>query len=148
MDLKDAYFHLPLGSELRKYMVLKVGDKFWEFQAGCFGLNIMPQLFMKVMGVLEKKWRKAGIICFVYLDDILVLGCSPAQVSKHLLIMVQDLCSSGFKINVPKSVLAPFQQIKHLGFLMDLKSGHLRICPQKLKSLKKELGKLVLKDQF
>ena len=124
MDLKDAYFLWPLGSELRKHMVLKVGESSGSFKLAVFGLNIMPHLFMKVIGVLDKKWRKARIICFVYLDDILVLSCSPAQVNKHLLIMVQDIFSSGSKINVPKSVLAPSQQIKYFGFLVDLKSGH------------------------
>ena len=56
--IKDAYFQLTLGSELRKCMVLKVEDRFLEHQAGCFDLNIMPQLVMRVMGVLEKSGGK------------------------------------------------------------------------------------------
>ena len=32
LDLKDAYFHLPLCSEVRKYMVLKVGKTFGSFK--------------------------------------------------------------------------------------------------------------------
>ena len=74
IDLKDAYFHLPLHQSLKPYLRMEVGGEYWEFQAGCFGLNVMPHLFMQVMKVLEKKWRSQGIICFIYLDDILLLG--------------------------------------------------------------------------
>ena len=33
LDLKDAYFHLGLHPELRKYVRLKIGDQVWEFKA-------------------------------------------------------------------------------------------------------------------
>ena len=43
IDLKDAYFHLELGNQLKRFMRLQVGDQIWEFQAACFGLNILPR---------------------------------------------------------------------------------------------------------
>ena len=143
LDLKDAYFHLPLPDTLKRFLTMKVGDQFWEFQAGCFGLSIMQKVFMQFMGVLEKKWRKKGIICFIYLDDILVLGCLALQVQSHLAIIVQDLCQAGFKLNLPKCTLHPVQVLKHLGMVLDLQSGHLKVCPEKMKALRKELGKLL-----
>lgn len=105
----------------------------------------MPQLFMSLMKVFEKKWRGRGIQVFVYLDDILLLGSSPGQVENHLKVLVADLLESGFLINLKKSCLAPAQKVQHLGFLLDLEEGRLQVCPQKLKHVRKELGKLVLK---
>ena len=72
-----------------------------------------------------------------------ILGISQNQVQHHLDIMVQDLMDSGLKINVSKSTLFPTQKVMHLGFLLDLEEGRLKICPQKLKMVRKELGKLV-----
>ena len=148
IDLKDAYFHLPLHQSLKPYLRMEVGGEYWEFQAGCFGLNVMPHLFMQVMKVLEKKWRSQGIICFIYLDDILLLGPTKKLVQKHLLILIQDILEAGFKVNPKKCVLEPTQVINHLGFSLNLKEGKLQISPQKLKMVKKELGKLVTKDNL
>ena len=31
IDLKHAYFHLPLGDNLKPYLVLQVGEKCYQF---------------------------------------------------------------------------------------------------------------------
>lgn len=124
------------------------GDQLWEYRGGVFGLNVMPQIFMLVMKTFEKKWRSKGIMVFIYLDDILVLGSTPRQVEKHLDVVVPDLLDSGFLINIKKSCLTPSQNIQHLGFSLDLKSGFLKICPQKIKAVKRELGKILTKESM
>ena len=144
MDLKDAYFHIPLNQNIRPYLRMLVGDQTWECQAGCFGLNIMPKVFMDVMKTFQTKWRAKGIFCFMYLDDILVLGSSKSQVDRQLRIMVQDLVEAGFKINLKKSVLEAVQEVLPLGFVLNLKEGTLQLHPQRLKTVRKELGKLVV----
>ena len=143
VDLKDAYFHLELENKLKRFMRLQVGETIWEFQAACFGLNILPHLFMSLMRPLERIWRNQGIQVFVYLDDILVLGSTQKQVQLHLKVVLETLQKAGFVINLKKSVLDPTQEINHLGFLLDLKTGYLRVTKEKLKSIKKELGKVV-----
>jgi hypothetical protein len=42
-----------------------------------------------------------------------------------------------------KSTLTPSQNINHLGFNLDLQSGHLKVPKEKLKGVRRELGKLV-----
>ena len=116
---------------------MQVLDQVWEFQAGCFGLNVMPQLFIQVMKTFEKKWRSKAIICFIYLDDILLLSPTKEQASRFLSVMVTDLVESGFKINVKKSTLVPTQVVTHLGFVLNLKEGKLDLSPQRVKTVKK-----------
>ena len=144
IDLKDAYFHVPLGESFKPFLRMQVGEDIWEFQAGCFGLNLMPQVFMAIMRTFEKRWRGRGIICFVYLDDILLLGPTAQRVQEHLQVLIGDLLDAGFKINRKKSVLYPVQSILHLGFTLNLEKGELQLCPQRLKTVRKELGKLVV----
>jgi hypothetical protein len=123
-----------------------VGGQTWEFQAGCFGLNVMPQIFMSVMKTLEKLWRKRGIQVFIYLDDILLVAPTQIILQNHLNTVVRDLIKSGFKINVKKSTLQPTQIVNHLGFQLNFQEGKLQVPPQKIKTVKKELGKMVKKD--
>ena len=144
IDLKDAYFHLGVHPRLRPYLRMQVGERTWEFQAGCFGLNIMPQLFIQLMKTFQTKWRRNGILVFVYLDDILVLGTSKKVLESHLGTVTQDLVSAGFKINLEKSVLQPCQEVIHLGFNLNLKEGCLQLSPSRLKTVRKELGKIVV----
>ncbi len=128
MDLKDAYFHLPLGENLKSFVRIKVTNKIWEFQGACFGLSPLPQVFMLLMKTFLRKWRSEGLICFVYLDDILLLATKKNDV-KTSSLMGQDFVRAGMKKNIPKSVLEPVQTIQHLGFIIDLK-GELKVPSQ------------------
>ena len=95
------------------------------------------------MKVFVKKWRAQGIQCWIYLDDILVVGNSPQAVQKTLDIMLQDLELSGMVINLKKSQLKPTQEVEHLGFSVNFKQGVLQVPQQKMKAIRKELGKLL-----
>lgn len=79
IDLRHAYFHLAVEERLRPYLRLQVGNKLWEFQAAPFGLNVLPQMFMMVMKTFQRKWAKKGILNYIYLDDILLLGTTELQ---------------------------------------------------------------------
>ena len=145
IDLKDAYFHLAIHPSLRPFLRHRVGDEVFEYQAGPFGLNVMPQLFQGVMKTFQKKWRGAGVHVFIYLDDILLLAPTEKVLQKHLHLAVHDLVDAGFKINVKKSVLVPTQVLTHLGYQLNFQEGKLQLHPSKIKTVRRELGKFVTK---
>ena len=146
IDLKDAYFHLRVNEALKPFLRHQVGDQVWEYQAGPFGLNVMPQLFQGVMKTFEKKWRAKGIEVYIYLDDILLIAPTPGLVEKSLTIVLQDLVAAGFKVNLKKSALFPSQMVTHLGFVINFREGRLQLSPSKIKGIRKELGKFVTKS--
>ena len=43
IDLKNAYFHLELGKQLKPYVNMQVGEDVFQFQASCFGLSTLPR---------------------------------------------------------------------------------------------------------
>ena len=131
IDLKHAYFHLPLGKNLQQYLVMQVGEQLFQFTAAPFGLNILPFLWTKVMKVLSRIWRKKGILVFVYLDDLLVIAKTPLTLKRDLQTVLKTLENAGMVINYKKSILVPSQQIHHLGFLLDLQTGHLMVPSEK-----------------
>ena len=61
IDLKNAFFHLGLHPDIKNFARLQVGEQFWEFQAACFGMSTLPQIWTKVMKVLQKHCRNQGI---------------------------------------------------------------------------------------
>ena len=143
IDLKHAYFHLELAKGLKPYICIQLQEKVFQFQAACFGLSTLPQQWQSVMKLFIKKWRKQGILTWVYLEDILLIGNSLAAVQKHLQVMLKDLELAGMVVNKKKSQLVPTQQVDHLGFTVDLKKGLLQVPQEKLKIVQKELGKLL-----
>jgi hypothetical protein len=142
VDLKHAYFHLPLAKNLQEYLVLQVKDRFFQFQAAPFGLSHLPFLWTQVMKTLVKAWRKKSINSFVYLDDVLVLAKSPNKLAKDMVYVLDTLAQSGLQINYKKSVLQPTQKVQHLGFLLDLEKGLLQVPVEKLSFMRKELKQL------
>ena len=117
-------------------------------EEACFGLSTLPYLWMQVMHVFQKRWRKLGLLVFIYLDDILLLSKSQILAQKQTSLILKDLQESGMMINFKKSTLQPAQQVEHLGFRLDLAKGVLQVPTQKLKSVRKELGKFVVQDQM
>ena len=144
VDLKNAYFHLANSQSLRPYMRINVGPQVYQFNSACFGLNVLPQLWTCIMKVFQKRWREKGLLVFVYLDDILVIGSSPTTTARALSQVLQDLVDSGMVVNEKKCVFEPTQQIQHLGFHLDLATGFLKVPVEKLRSVRRELGKLVV----
>ena len=78
---------------------------------------------------------------FVYLDDLLILAPTRLQAEKAIAQVLKDLLEAGMQVNHPKSVLIPTQKLSHLGFSLDLETGFLSVPPQKIKALRKDLGK-------
>ena len=143
VDLKHAYFHLHNSAKLAPYMRINIGPAVYQFDSAVFGLNVLPQLFMSIMKVPQKMWRQQGLLVFVYLGDILILGSTKVQAQRTLDIVLRTLQEAGFVINQKKTSTSPVQTLGHLGFHVDLKAGLLMVPKAKLKSIRKELGKLV-----
>ena len=143
IDLKNAYFHLELEKTLQSYIRLQVAGKIYQFQAACFGISTLPQLWMQVMKVFQKIWRQKGILCFIYLDDILVLNTTPTGVTKDLAIMLETFQKAGMVVNHKKSILIPTEKAEQLGFNLNLEDGVLEVPKHNVNNFRNELGKLL-----
>ena len=115
IEIRDAYFHLGLHSDLSKLVRLRVGDTLWKFVGACFGLNVLPQKFMAFMRTFEKLWRGQGIQVFVYLDDNLLIGNSQRQVKHHFEYTGSYIVSSRFQNKRPKIATYPLPKSASLG---------------------------------
>ena len=143
IDLQHAYFHMHNHPKLLPYMRINLGEEIFQFNSAVFGLNILPQKFMALMKVPLKTWRQRGLIIFVYLDDILILGKTKGQAKKSVDIVLQTLQEAGLTINPKKSTPCPTQILEHLGFTINFGDGTILVPQEKLKKIRKEMGKII-----
>jgi hypothetical protein len=60
MDLKDAYFHVPIRPSQRKYLRFAFQGKVYQFKVLPFGATATPRLFTQVLVEVMALIRKGG----------------------------------------------------------------------------------------
>ena len=123
LDLKDAYFQIPIHRSSRKLLRFTSEGTVYQFRALCFGLSTAPQVFTRVFAVVSAWAHTHGIRLLRYLDDWLVLSSSERE-AKQAVQSLLSLCHTlGIVINEKKSDLVPSQTAKYLGITIDTEAG-------------------------
>ena len=99
----------------------------YQFQVMAFGDASAPQGFTKFMRGFALRWRRMGVLCIIYLDDILV--SAPSFIRTVLLDLTCKV-----RIGIDKLFLGPFQCLEFLGVFVDYASYSLFISETRLKS--------------
>ena len=115
LDLKDAYFHIPIHLSHYNYLRFAIGNQCFQYKLLPFGLTTSPRVFTKVLAPVMGFLRIKGIQVYPYLDNILVVAGSSHQLSQDLDTAVQVLIEAGYVINLKKSCLDPSQDSVFLG---------------------------------
>ena len=130
MDLKDAFLHIPINGLFWKFLRFEWLGSLLEWRVLPFGLKCSPRVITKVLkpvlAFLRTTW---GILISIYIDDILLQGCSPDQVYLHAQVTALFLMVLGWSLQWKKSDFIPKQQTVHLGFVLDSVSMTVS-CPQ------------------
>ena len=74
LDLKDAYFTIPMHSSQRKYLRFVLQGKTYEFHCLPFGLSSAPWVFTKTLKPVAALLREMGVQMVIYIDDILIMA--------------------------------------------------------------------------
>ena len=143
IDLKDAYFHIPIHPSQRKYLRFVWRGKLYEFLVLPFGLCTAPFVFTKVTRPLAAFLRSRGIRAIFYLDDILILGRSHQECLHFVQLALQVLQQAGFLINWKKSFLTPSQRFLFLGLWWDCHTQRVSLEDRKLASLQSQASLLL-----
>lgn len=117
IDLKDAYFAVPIHKSCWKFLKFRWNDKLFNYSVLMFGLSPAPRLFTRIckpiLALLRSKWHMR---CSMYIDDMLLMDTNKTRLEKQVADVISLFKNLGFEINVGKSVLEPYQTIRHLGF--------------------------------
>lgn len=116
VDLKNAYYSLPVDQDSRKLLRFVFKGQLYEFRCLPNGLSIAPYIFTKVLKPVVSSLRERGFILVIYLDDLLCIGEIYESCSRNVAESVSRLLESlEFMINYEKSILKPTQVCPFLG---------------------------------
>jgi len=114
IDLKDAYFLIPVHSEFRKFLRFRFNSKLYQFTCLPFRLCTSPYVTQKIMKPVMNKLRLLGILSIIYIDDLIFINKIFKKCLKNIHDAINLLESLGFIINFKKSSLIPNQKCKYI----------------------------------
>ena len=132
---KDAYFHIPIHDQSRKYMRFILQGRSYQFKALPFGLSTAPMEFIVVAKEVKLMALPKGIRIHQYLDDWLVTASTHDTCLQHTQILVTLCQELGWLVNKEKSELAPKQVFNFVGYQFNLKEGKVRPTPEPWQTL-------------
>ena len=94
VDLKDAYFTIPIHLHHQQLLRFKVEGKCYQFTCLPFGLSCAPWTFTKVMKPLMTLLRSWGIRIIVYIEDMLIMARTREETNQHMEVLVLSPRSS------------------------------------------------------
>ena len=143
IDFKDAYFHIPIQEQSRKYLRFHIQGQTFQFKVLPFGLSTAPMEFtVKAKGVKLMAIQK-GIRIHQYLDDWLVRATSHRDCLQHMRVLVKMCRDLGWMVNLEKSELEPKQVFNFVGYQFDLESGWVRPTPDQWQNLQGKILELL-----
>ena len=135
IDFKDAYFHIPIHSQSRKYMRFHIQGQSYQFKALPFGLSTAPMEFTVVAKEVKLMALRQSIRIHQYLDDWLVRASTLHTCLQHTQTLVTLCQELGWLVNKEKSELAPKQVFNFVGYQFDLKEGKVRPTEERWQAL-------------
>lgn len=131
LDIKSAYWQIPLAESSKKYTAFVVPNRgLFQFKRMAFGLHSAAATWQRfidrVVGVDLEQY------CFVYLDDICI--CTP-NFEKHievLTLVIQRIKKAGLTLNKEKCHFCK-PELKYLGYLVG--ASGLMVDPEKVEAI-------------
>ena len=127
IDLKDAYFHIPIHVRSRRLLRFAVatndGLRVFQFRALPFGLTSAPRVFTKVILPVGHHAHLHAVCLLQYLDDWLLRSPNKLLLAQQTSWLLDIIRRVGFVLNVPKSQLVPTQRLIHIGVEYHLDLG-------------------------
>ena len=126
IDLSDAYLHLPIHPQSRKFLRFHHQGNSYQFTSLPFGLATAPRVFTSLVKEVKLLALKQDIRLHQYLDDWLIRAPSQAESKEHTANLLSLIQSLGFIVNHQKSELVPQQRFKFIGYHFSLDQGLVR----------------------
>ena len=164
IDLKDAYYSVPIHETDRKFMRFEWEGHLYEYTCLANGLTSAPRIFTKLLKLMYSSLRKIGHTNVGYIDDSLLAGDTKSDCQENVNDTVTLVDSLGFTLHPEKSIMVPTQRIEFVGFWLDsvkmtvslgirkandIKAHIATILPQStitIRAFSKLIGKLVASE--
>ena len=140
IDLKDAFFMIPMAPQCHHLLRFRVGKRSYRLP---FGLCTAPRVFTKTLKPVVEMLRSMGLRVVIYIDDMLLMASSNNSLTNHIHLTLFLLQNTGFVINEKKSLLEPTQEIGFLGMIINSKEMDISLPGSKIRDIKQEARRLL-----
>ena len=131
IDLISGYHQILMHPDSRKYTAFTVPHRgLYEYLVMPFGLSDAPATFQALMEKILQPYLNK--ICFVYLDDILVIGKTYEEHLHNLKLVFEALFKAGLKVSWEKSQFLK-NTVEYLGFIVG--QGKIAPSPDKIQAM-------------
>ena len=103
VDLKDAYYSVPVASEHQKFLKFVWKQEYYQFTCLPNGLACAPRLFTKLLKPVFSYIRSLGHICMGHIDDSFLIGYDYTACEQNVSDTVHTFRQCGFVIHPEKS---------------------------------------------
>ena len=135
IDLKDAYYSVPLAQTFRKYLRFTWNGILYQFTCLPNGLSSAPRVFTKLLKPMFSTLRKAGHINISYIDDALLQSDSFDDCILNVKNTIDLVDSLGLTTHPAKSEVLPRQTIEFVGVLLNSVDMTVRLTSRKAKDI-------------
>ena len=137
IDLKDAFFHIPIYPPHRKFLRFGFQGKVYEYTVLPFGMSLSPRVFVRCTEAALAPLRQQGLRVASYIDDWLLCASSAREVVSDTAKVMSHVTSLGFTINQAKSMTTPTQSTDFIGITLDSVAYRARLSQDRVNDLLK-----------
>ena len=109
IDIKDAFYSVPVHSAHKKYLKFMWVGKAYYYNAMPNGYVDAMRVFTKILKPVFASLREQGYTSVVYVDDSLLYGLTYEECQTNVMVTLESLQDLGFVIHSTKSVLFPLK---------------------------------------
>ena len=99
VDLKGAYFTIPIHHDHRAFLRFQHVDRVFQFTCLQFNLSSAPWVFTKTLRPAIALLRELGLRLIIYIDNILATGMSKELLRDQVQGLIYLLESLGYVVN-------------------------------------------------
>ena len=119
IDLKDAYYSVPVATEHQKYLKFLFNGTLYQYTCLPNGLSSAPRIFTKLLKPVYATLNTQGHLNLGYIDDSYLQGDTAKECSSNIKATSLLFNRLGFHLHPTKSVIVPTQTLTFLGFRLD-----------------------------
>ena len=136
VDLKDAYYSVPIHRDHQKYLKFEWQGQLYQFTCLPNGLACAPRLFTKLLKPAYSTLRKQGFQSVGYIDDSYLQGITKPECENNVQATTKLFDSLGLYVHPDKSILEPSQVLEFLGFVLNSVSMTVTLSHAKAENIK------------
>ena len=147
IDLKDAYYSVPIHNEHKKFLRFLWKGQCFEYNVLPNGLAPGPRWFTKLLKPVFALLRKEGHTSTSFLDDSLLVGATRDACMNNVVDTATLFQKLGFIVHPRKSVFEPTTKIQYLGVTIDSVTMKVNLTEERRTGLQTDCEKLAKKNR-